>query len=76
MTIKNMENTEDKKNTNEDALKALEDAMTLLGEGNTAEQSGGVCVWVTPSGQRFCAPISQSDCSRISGAIFVPGGRC
>lgn len=67
---------EDSKNTNDDALKALEDAMTLLGAENTAEQAGGVCVWVTPSGQKFCAPISQSDCSKINGAIFVPSGKC
>ncbi len=67
---------ENSPNTNEDALKALENAMELLGEGKTAEAAGGVCVWVTPSGAKFCAPISKSDCSKINGAVFVPGGKC
>lgn len=67
---------ENSKNTNEDALKALEDAMKLLGKDNTAEAAGGVCVWVTPSGKSYCAPISESDCAKISGARFVPGGKC
>ncbi len=67
---------ETKKNSNEDALKALENTMTLLGAEKTAEETGGVCVWVTPSGQKFCAPISQSECSKITGAIFVSGGKC
>jgi len=67
---------ENSKNTNEDALKALEDAMKLLGADNSAEAAGGVCVWVTPSGQKFCAPISQSDCLKINGAVFVSGGKC
>lgn len=67
---------EEKKNSNEDALVALENAMDLLGEGKTAEETGGVCVWVTPSGAKFCAPISQSDCAKINGSVFVPGGKC
>ena len=64
------------KNTNEDALKALEDLMKLLGASNTAELAGGVCVWVTPSGKSICSPISQDDCSKINGAVFVPDGKC
>lgn len=64
------------KNNQEDALKALEDAMKLLGDDKTAEDNGGVCVWVTPNGQRFCAPISKDQCSNINGAVFVPVGKC
>lgn len=50
--------------------------MTLLGADNIAEQNGGVCVWVTPNGKSIYATISQSDCSKITGAIFVSGGKC
>jgi len=64
------------KNTNEDALRALEDAMKLLGENKTADENGGVCVWVAPSGKSFCAPISQSDCAKIKGSSWVPDGKC
>lgn len=67
---------ENSKNTNEDALKALEDSMKLLGASNTAEFAGGVCVWVTPSGKSICSPISQDDCSKIKGAVFLPGEKC
>ena len=67
---------ENLKNTAEDALEALATSMELLGKNNTAESAGGVCVWVTPSGAKFCAPISQNECSNIKGAIFVPGGKC
>jgi|GEM_PF-4679148 len=68
-----MDNT---KNTNEDAVKALENAMSLLAEGNTAEANGGVCVWVTPMGTPICAPITQAQCAQIGGAQWVPGGKC
>lgn len=67
---------ENSKNTAEDAMTALEDAMKLLAKDNTAELAGGVCVWVTPSGKKVCAPISQADCAKITGAVFVPGGKC
>ncbi|MDZ7898504.1 MAG: hypothetical protein U5N85_10840 [Arcicella sp.] len=67
---------ENSKNTNEQAVEALESAMNLLGVDNTAESAGGVCVWVTSSGQRICAPISESDCSKIKGAVFVSRGKC
>lgn len=67
---------EESKNTNEDVLKALEDTMTLLGEKNTSEATGGVCIWVTPSGQKFCAAISQENCSKITGAVFLSGEKC
>ena len=63
-----------KNNSNEDALKALEDSMKLLGELST--ESGGVCLWVTPSGKTVCSPISASDCAKITGAIFLAGEKC
>jgi hypothetical protein len=64
-----------KKNTAEDALKALENTMKLLEESSSEKANTGACVWVTPSGQSFCAQLTPTDCSKINGAIFV-GGAC
>lgn len=69
-------NMEKSTNKNEDALQALEDALSLLGENSSPEVAGGVCVWVTDSGKKFCAPISEEQYSKIKGAVSVSGGMC
>lgn len=64
-----------KKNTNEDAIKALGNSMKIIESLTAGDENKGACVWVTPSGKSFCAQLTPADCARIDGAIYV-GGDC
>ena len=64
-----------KKNTAEDAVKALEGAFKLLNDLNKDADDTGACVWVTPSGSSVCAQLTPEQCSLIDGASYL-GGNC
>lgn len=70
-TIRTMEPL--KRNSYDDALAALRDAMRILEHKSLQKADAGACLWVSPSGEKICARLTPGDCAKITGAVFIGG---